>query len=842
MRLLPRFFVLAIAALASPVLLHCNGTADPSGGNEGTVALALSNVVVTSITSTTAVVTWSTNLTSTSTVQYGLTTSYSNATPLLGLTLTHVVTLTGLAPGTLYHYTVTSQDPPASTTTSSQDATFATLSLDGGSPAVDAGSPPVDSGTPDSGTPPTSLIHRWSFDEGSGSAAADSVSNASGTLAGGATWVTGADGPHAVAVGNSTFSGGGTVSLPANLPSVFTLTFWANASGYGATSDGFGAYNNALLGGETYLTNGFRSGFTPGGSFQFWTTQSGGSLTLADPTALHTGTWAQFAVTYSGGTASLYRDGTLVSTASGTYVAGTSSMGIDTGVGGVHPFWGAVDDVRIYDQVLSGSAIAALYPGGSSCTPLTACPAADNCGTISDGCTGTLNCGTCSGSQTCGGGGTSNVCGSAGTGGMDAGVSSNAFYVATDGVDSHAGTLAAPFATLTRCQTAMRGSSTKTCYVRAGHYAPPLSGCNGTCLLGLGSADNGETWSYYPPDGVDTADITGGSTSASNGATVLIDVGNTSNLTIDGLSLHNVIFAAIGSGGGTSNLTIKNNVLFNQYLQVGSGPQNAGGFMCYGCSNTTISHNVFHDIASFCLRNSQVNGTIDNFLVEGNVFYNTCTTIADCGAIYFQDTTAMATNIQIKNNFIRDGNTFAGLGSGYGSAIYPDDCTSNVVASGNVVTGRNGANTLMVHGGSNIQYLSNLIDLATYKQSAEVFQTSGVSGCSAATMSGNKAEGNVIISGGGGGGYGLLSGSPHNNPTISANDYHNYAGASISTGGHYSDSSPVSQDPGLSGWTYDIQAGSPILSAPVNFPGLTRGWGPPGYAIPEAGTPPSCSH
>jgi hypothetical protein len=48
---------------------------------------------------------------------------------------------------------------------------------------------------------------------------------------------------------------------------------------------------------------------------------------------------------------------------------------------------------------------------GSTCTPITTCPAPDNCGTISNGCSGTLNCGTCTAPQTCGGGGTPNECG-----------------------------------------------------------------------------------------------------------------------------------------------------------------------------------------------------------------------------------------------------------------------------------------------------------------------------------------------------------------------------------------------------------------------------------------------
>jgi len=41
------------------------------------------------------------------------------------------------------------------------------------------------------------------------------------------------------------------------------------------------------------------------------------------------------------------------------------------------------------------------------CTPRTTCPAGDNCGSVPDGCGGTLNCGTCANGQTC----TNNVCG-----------------------------------------------------------------------------------------------------------------------------------------------------------------------------------------------------------------------------------------------------------------------------------------------------------------------------------------------------------------------------------------------------------------------------------------------
>ncbi|MGB6026025.1 MAG: hypothetical protein WBG40_12585, partial [Candidatus Sulfotelmatobacter sp.] len=50
---------------------------------------------------------------------------------------------------------------------------------------------------------------------------------------------------------------------------------------------------------------------------------------------------------------------------------------------------------------------------------------------------------------------------------------SNGFYVAPNGNDNNPGTLAQPFATLGKAQSAMRASSSiKTTYIRAGLYKP----------------------------------------------------------------------------------------------------------------------------------------------------------------------------------------------------------------------------------------------------------------------------------------------------------------------------------------------------------------------------------
>ncbi len=91
-----------------------------------TVAPVVSNVAVSSITISTAVITWTTDEPSNSQVQYGTTTAYGSTTPLDStLAASHVVNLSGLTRGTLYHFRVKSSDA-AGNLTNSADFTFTT--------------------------------------------------------------------------------------------------------------------------------------------------------------------------------------------------------------------------------------------------------------------------------------------------------------------------------------------------------------------------------------------------------------------------------------------------------------------------------------------------------------------------------------------------------------------------------------------------------------------------------------------------------------------------------------------------------------------------------------------
>jgi hypothetical protein len=51
----------------------------------------------------------------------------------------------------------------------------------------------------------------------------------------------------------------------------------------------------------------------------------------------------------------------------------------------------------------------------SGCTPMSCAAQGKNCGSVSDGCGGTLTCGSCTSPESCGGGGVANVCGGGST-------------------------------------------------------------------------------------------------------------------------------------------------------------------------------------------------------------------------------------------------------------------------------------------------------------------------------------------------------------------------------------------------------------------------------------------
>ena len=102
-----------------------NGSAPQPPSTPTSTSLSISNVSAGDVNGSSGVVTWTTNLPSTSQVEYGTSPSYGSITALDSTVVTnHSVVVTGLKPGTVYHYRVHSSDD--SSQAESGDGSFST--------------------------------------------------------------------------------------------------------------------------------------------------------------------------------------------------------------------------------------------------------------------------------------------------------------------------------------------------------------------------------------------------------------------------------------------------------------------------------------------------------------------------------------------------------------------------------------------------------------------------------------------------------------------------------------------------------------------------------------------
>ncbi len=418
-------------------------------------------------------------------------------------------------------------------------------------------------------------------------------------------------------------------------------------------------------------------------------------------------------------------------------------------------------------------------------------------------------------------------------------VQAQAYYIAPTGNDNNPGTLAAPFFTLEKARTAMRGSSTKTTYLRAGTY--PRSE-----VFILGQVDNGTTWQRYSGDAWNSVIIDG------NGIADIIAILGGSNITIDGLTVRNFTARGIGVKGGSmwalapnydakvgtaSGNVIKNNIVENGVIP-GKG-WNMGAIFGWGdIPNTTFSHNLIRNTTGYGIGvwNQQETATLSNLMVSDNILYNVFRggTCYDGAAIYILEYKQLSNPIKVKNNFIRDFGTRDNMCWG----IYLDDNLSNVEVSGNVIGGE-GGKPVHIHGGRNNTVTGNIFD--NQNKLTEVISYGKSSSTNA--MSGNVISNNIILSRVNSTFICYSNGTGDQFPEIKNNFYKNYGTAAISSSGKngLTDSNPVAGDPMISGAsTWDIASGSPVFASPVSFPPLTKGWGPAGYNIPaDFGSVPS---
>jgi hypothetical protein len=206
------------------------------------------------------------------------------------------------------------------------------------------------------------LVGWWKLDETAGDTAADATGNGhTGTLIAGPTWAAGHIG------GALQFAGSGQkVDVPyseqLNPADRFSVSVWANPAPEGTD------YRSPITSRQGTPQGGYIIYATPSNTWQFWT----GTGTAWDATAgppVRLGEWTHVVGTYSLGAKQLYVNGDLVG-------QGTSNMppnrqavlrigGGATEGNGNYFFVGLVDDVQVYDRVLSPGQVKGIFTNSS---------------------------------------------------------------------------------------------------------------------------------------------------------------------------------------------------------------------------------------------------------------------------------------------------------------------------------------------------------------------------------------------------------------------------------------------------------------------------------------------
>jgi hypothetical protein len=209
------------------------------------------------------------------------------------------------------------------------------------------------------------LVGWWKLDEGSGTTAADSSGNGNeGTLNGDPQWVTGILGSALEFDGVDDYVdiGLGAGGYFSTLNSGFTVAAWINRASTGTHDVIFGAGRNPV--GTTAGDNndGWKLSITSANVITFTTL---GILDYTSSVGVPTGEWAHVAATFNeaGTELRIYLDGNFQQTISGNGPANPATGLFAVGFGATWAlefFDGALDDVRVYNKVLTEAEIKPL--------------------------------------------------------------------------------------------------------------------------------------------------------------------------------------------------------------------------------------------------------------------------------------------------------------------------------------------------------------------------------------------------------------------------------------------------------------------------------------------------
>jgi hypothetical protein len=210
------------------------------------------------------------------------------------------------------------------------------------------------------------LVGHWKLDEGSGTTAMDATGNGhDGELIGNPEWVIGyfveglkfAGSPDKVDV---------PYSAELNPENEFTVSVWANLDPSGS------GHRSPITSRDDYPQRGYILYCTPENTWQFWT-GTGSAWDSAGSPAVALGEWTHVAATYSNGEKKLYINGELAGESSATMPPNTAQV-LRIGAGategnGNYFFVGMIDDVRVYNHVLTDADIQASMLNQGSAMP-----------------------------------------------------------------------------------------------------------------------------------------------------------------------------------------------------------------------------------------------------------------------------------------------------------------------------------------------------------------------------------------------------------------------------------------------------------------------------------------
>jgi hypothetical protein len=287
-----------------------------------TAAPIISGVAASSITSTGASISWTTNEASNTQIEYGISASYGLVTTLLpAMSTSHSQTLSGLAASRTYHYRVRSKDA-AGNQAISRDYTLTT-----------AYSVDINSG----------LAAAYAFDEGSGTASIDLSGMGNDATLYSTSWTSGKYGQALSFDGIASYASAGTSGFPEfNKPQ--TVACWVSVARKYSSNKSIVSIANAALGSGSKL--GLKDS-------QILILKSNNAwITTATLPSLND--WHFFAYTFDGTTNRLYVDGVLAGTSTiAPSSAAATVLQIGRWINGSEYFNGKIDELRIYNRALN---------------------------------------------------------------------------------------------------------------------------------------------------------------------------------------------------------------------------------------------------------------------------------------------------------------------------------------------------------------------------------------------------------------------------------------------------------------------------------------------------------